>query len=92
MPFALRFTYDDGSIKEIKPLACDNPKHDSESPRIATNANRIAGRMNSGNNNFKCSVQHYTDGGGDIKESAIKAPLPAYRKGLGFTVNYYKGE
>jgi len=59
MPFALRFTYEDGSIKEIKPLAPDNPKHDLESQRIAESANRIAGKMNQEDNNFKCSVVHY---------------------------------
>ena len=88
MPFALRFTYNNGSIKEIKPLACDNPKHDFESPLIATNANRIAGKINKDDNDFKCSVHHYTEGRRDSEKSAIKTTIPLYRKGLGFTVNY----
>ena len=85
MPFALRFTYNDLSIKEIKPLAPDNPTHGLESGRIATNANRIAGKLNGEDNDFKASVYHYSD----IKNEKpkIQTPLGVYRK-VGFTVKY----
>ena len=79
MPFALRFTYEDGSIKEIKPIAADNPSHDFESQRIATNANRIAGKINKGDNDFKCSVVHYTEGNRDSEKQVMRPP---YREGL----------
>lgn len=61
MPYSLVFEYPDGTVGELKPLACDNPKseHGHEDRSIGRKAEKLAKDMNKRFSDVECSVVHY---------------------------------
>lgn len=61
MPYSLVFKYSDGIIREIKPLAADNPRSEFnfEDRRIMQKATRWAKELSKAHDDLECSVKHY---------------------------------